>query len=106
MRACAAALSAMSALALALASSGAFAHSAMHDHGEQQPPSFGSAKLLSPVLRRLNVGCVQPAGWLKDELTLQAQGISGQLPYFWHYLNSTEWLDQAAKDPYGRAGGS
>ena len=46
------------------------------------------------------------SSWLKDELTLQAQGISGQLPYFWHYLNSTEWLDPAARDPYGRAGGS
>ena len=62
--------------------------------------------LLAPALRRLGVGSIRPAGWLKDELTLQAQGISGQLPYFWHYLNSTEWLDPAARDPYGRAGGS
>lgn len=91
---------------LALASSGACAHSGAHAHGEQQQPSFATAKLLAPALRRLSVGSIRPAGWLKDELTLQAQGISGQLPYFWHYLNSTVWLDPAAKDPYGRAGGS
>ena len=92
---------------LALTASGAFAHSGAHPlHGAQQQPSFATAKLLAPALRRLGVGSIRPAGWLKDELTLQAQGISGQLPYFWHYLNSTEWLDPAARDPYGRARGS
>ena len=92
------ALVAGSALAAA-----ALAHSGRHS--PKEPQHFTVNKLLAPVLQRLPVGGVIPAGWLKDELALQAKGISGQLPYFWHYLNSTEWLSPD-KDPYGRAGGS
>jgi hypothetical protein len=44
-------------------------------------------------------------GWLLDELNLQAKGISGQLPFFWHYLNWTDWMG-TGKDPYGREGGA
>ena len=69
---------------LAFASSGSFAHNVLHGHSAQQQSSFTTDKLLSPALHRLSVGRIRPAGWLKDELMLQAQGISGQLPYFWH----------------------
>ena len=55
---------------------------------------------LLKALYRLPTGATKPAGWLRDELTLQAKGISGQLPYFWHYLNWTTWMG-TAKDPYG-----
>jgi len=90
-----------------LASSTLVAAARAHGHHahDEQPQTFTVAKLLAPALARLPVGAVKPAGWLKDELTLQAKGISGQLPFFWHYLNSTEWLSPD-KDPYGREGGS
>eukprot|EP00729_Bicosta_minor_P012193 gene12193-34477_t len=64
-----------------------------------------SQRLRDPVLHRLQTGATKPTGWLKDELTLQAKGISGQLPYFWHYLNWTTWMDSPGKDPAGREGG-
>ena len=42
-----------------------------------------SAKSLRPpVLQRLDVGQTKPEGWLKAELSLQARGLSGQLPWF------------------------
>ena len=40
-------------------------------------------QLRPPALRRLVVGATRPKGWLMDEMTLQAKGITGQLPYFW-----------------------
>ena len=53
------------------------------------PPAV--KKLRASALQRLPTGKVQPAGWLKDELTLQARGISGYLPYFWHFINASDW---------------
>jgi hypothetical protein len=83
---------------------GASAHGA-HDSGSEL--SAAAASLRPPALRRLDTGATKPLGWLKDELTLQAKGLSGQLPYFWHYLNYSTWTGDAhEKDPYGREGGS
>jgi hypothetical protein len=64
------------------------------------------AQLLHPpVLTRLPTGATKPNGWLKDELLLQAEGMTGQLPKFWHYLNHSDWMG-SSKDPYGREGGA
>jgi hypothetical protein len=66
--------------------------------------------LRPPLLRRLPTGATRPlpGRWLHDELSLQASGLSGQLPYFWHYLNHSTWtgVAQESHDPYGREGGS
>ena len=51
--------------------------------------------LLDPALRRLPTGSIRPTGWLLDELTLQAKGISGQLPYFWRYFNASVWVNES-----------
>ena len=61
--------------------------------------------LRPPALAKLRVGATKPLGWLKDEMNLQAKGMTGQLPYFWHYLNYTDWM-VTGKDPYGREGGA
>eukprot|EP00729_Bicosta_minor_P018613 gene18613-20628_t len=56
-------------------------------------PHVGVTKsLLPPALIRLNVGAIKPNGWLLDELTLQAKGITGQMPYFWHFFNNSAWM--------------
>lgn len=46
-----------------------------------------SDKLRPPTLTRLATGATKPTGWLLDELALQAQGLSGALPYFWFGTN-------------------
>eukprot|EP00911_Craspedida_sp_UC1_P002505 UC1_evm2s1861 len=48
--------------------------------------------LHAPALLRLNTGATRPKGWLLRELTLQARGLSGQLPYFWRYFNRSAWM--------------
>jgi hypothetical protein len=58
-------------------------------------------KLRPPALQRLDTGATKPQGWLKDELLLQAKGLSGQLPYFWGYFNSSAWM----KDPVPKSSG-
>jgi hypothetical protein len=57
------------------------------------------SKLLPPKLTRMDVGVTKPEGWLKDELTLQARGLSGQLPTFWNYFNDSKWLGTKGSEP-------
>jgi hypothetical protein len=54
----------------------------------------GIPALRPPALQRLDVGAIKPLGWLKDELSLQAKGLSGQLPYFWGYFNNSAWMKE------------
>lgn len=52
--------------------------------------------LRQPTLQRLPTGATQPDGWLKDELMLQAAGITGQLPLFWPFFNASNWVTEEA----------
>ena len=51
-----------------------------------------ASSLRPPSLTRLATGATKPTGWLMDELTLQATGLSGALPNFWVYFNQSTWL--------------
>ena len=42
------------------------------------------------------VGAVAPAGWLHDELALQASGLTGHLAFFWADIQSSSWIGGAA----------
>ena len=69
----------------------------------QALPATGSGsgpRLHSPTLTRLRTGATKPAGWLERELTLQAKGVSGQLPYFWSYFNHSAWMDAGRNEPH------
>eukprot|EP00912_Choanoflagellata_sp_UC4_P001321 UC4_evm1s812 len=59
-----------------------------------------SRQLRPPTLTRLKTGATKPRGWLERELTLQAEGISGKLPYFWTYFNKSAWMDTGKNEPH------
>ena len=84
----------LSALALSVLASAAAAHGDQPQH--HRTPS---QRLRPPSLLRLPTGATKPLGWLKDELTLQARGLSGQLPSFWVYFVNSSWLGQKGRDP-------
>ena len=47
--------------------------------------------LVSSALIPLPLGAVKPAGWLKDQLTVQANGLTGHLDEFWPSLKDSAW---------------
>ena len=47
----------------------------------------------------LPLGAVKPAGWLKDQLRLQADGATGHLDEFWPSLTDTAWKGAKEGEP-------
>ncbi len=39
----------------------------------------------------LPLGAVKPEGWLKDQLTIQANGLTGYLDEFWKSIKESQW---------------
>ena len=53
--------------------------------------------LLPLALKPLKLGEVKPAGWLKNQLITQAEGLSGHLDEFWADVMDSGWIGGAAE---------
>jgi uncharacterized protein len=49
------------------------------------------APLVPSAFIPLPLGAVKPAGWLKDQLSIQANGLTGHLDEFWPSLKESAW---------------
>lgn len=53
--------------------------------------------LIAPRFRPLHLGSVKPEGWLKNQLRIQAAGLSGNLDEFWPDIKESRWFGGAAE---------
>ena len=54
-------------------------------------------ELYKPRFRPLPLGSVHPTGWLKNQLRIQAEGISGHLDEFWPDVRDSQWFGGEAE---------
>ncbi|MHC4637109.1 MAG: beta-L-arabinofuranosidase domain-containing protein [Planctomycetota bacterium] len=63
--------------------------------------AFGEP-LRDPAMRPLPLGSVKAEGWLKNQLRIQADGLSGHLDEFWPDIKESRWFG-GDKDGWERA---
>jgi len=51
-----------------------------------------AAKLIDNQFEPLATGAIRPRGWLKQQLELQANGLSGHLDEFWPDIRDSGWI--------------
>ena len=52
----------------------------------------GTAGLRPRTFEALPLGQVRPAGWLRDQLAIQAKGMAGHLDEFWPDVARSRWI--------------
>jgi uncharacterized protein len=65
-----------------------------HGHMSQAPNNLYPANrvpLAPSAYIPLPLGAVKPAGWLRDQLVIQAEGITGHIDDFWPSLQQNAW---------------
>jgi len=55
------------------------------------------AGLAEPAFRPLPLGTIQPEGWLRRQLRLQADGLTGHLDEFWPDVAQSQWFGGQAE---------
>ncbi len=53
--------------------------------------------LRDSVFALLPLGSIKPSGWLKDQLRIQADGLSGHLDEFWPDIKNSAWFGGTAE---------
>lgn len=53
---------------------------------------MGRLGLLPPAFRPLPLGSITPTGWLRQQLRIQAEGLSGHLDEFWPDVKHSRWF--------------
>ena len=56
-----------------------------------------ASDLAEPAFRPLPLGSVRPEGWLRRQLRLQAEGLSGHLDEFWPDVGQSQWFGGKAE---------
>ncbi|KAJ7583639.1 hypothetical protein C8J56DRAFT_954591 [Mycena floridula] len=56
-------------------------------------PLVNAAALLPPVFGRIPVGAIKPAGWLRNQAQIQADGLGGHLRDFDSYVAGSIWVE-------------
>src|SRR5512147_1726274 len=56
-----------------------------------------AAGLAEPAFAPLPLGAVTPAGWLRRQLRIQADGLSGHLDEFWPDVGRSQWFGGTAE---------
>src|SRR5687768_11519838 len=51
-----------------------------------------ASKLHDRVFTALPLGSIRPAGWLRDQLRIQAGGLAGHLDEFWPDVARSRWI--------------
>jgi hypothetical protein len=62
-----------------------------------QAPEAAAPGLRPSVLVPLPLGSIKPTGWLKDQLRIQADGLSGHLDEFWPDIKESAWFGGTAE---------
>ncbi|MDP6630579.1 MAG: glycoside hydrolase family 127 protein [Kiritimatiellia bacterium] len=60
--------------------------------------SNGALALQEPRLRLLPIADIKPCGWFKNQLRIQADGLSGHLDEFWPSVMDSKWFGGSLPD--------
>ena len=63
----------------------------------QEQPEVAEKALRDSALEPLPLGTIRPTGWLKDQLRIQADGLSGHLDEFWPDIKNSAWFGGTAE---------
>ncbi len=69
-------------------------HAAAAPFSRKNPIASGLAE---PSFRPLPLGAIQPEGWLRRQLRLQADGLTGHLDEFWPDVAQSQWFGGQAE---------
>jgi uncharacterized protein len=62
-----------------------------------EAPEASNRSLIAPAFEPLPLGSIKPAGWLKDQLRIQADGLGGHLDEFWPDIKESAWFGGKAE---------
>jgi DUF1680 family protein len=62
-----------------------------------EPPRTSGPVAVSPRFEPLPLGSIKPAGWLREQLRIQADGLSGHLDEFWPDIKDSAWFGGKAE---------
>src|SRR4051794_40923471 len=65
--------------------------------GAEGPSGSKGPSLQTPVYQPLPLGQIKPSGWLREQLKVQASGLSGHLDEYWPDIKESAWIGGKAE---------